>query len=270
MKDLLTDFEFNISKGKIEVLFNYFFNSTILSLILFALSIMYIYLTEENKKIKSLFVWYALIVLAIIWNPVFIHIFENFINFASLYRLYYMLPMYPSICYMFTKIVKKYSKTWQKLLCLVVICIPIVVFGRNVYQEFELQEFNNWYKLPDETIYVANTIFDDTKYQIKKAIVPYGMSSQIQQIYPQIELLYTRIVTNEADENGNPSPSDSDNPSSNQMISRISNGDTVYIAEICNKENINYIAIYDSTELSEPLENYEFEVIGSDMRSKSL
>ena len=264
MKELLKNFEFNTARGKIETLYNYFFYESQFSVIVFALSILYIYLTEEDKKIKSFFVGYTLVILAIIWNPFVIHILEEFINFGAMYRLYYMIPMYPSIAYMFTKIVKKYSKNWQKIICMLVICVPILAFGRNVFKEFPLQEIDNLYKLPEETIYVADTIYNDNKYKdYKSALVPYGISSQIQQIHPEINLVYTRIVTNIPDANGNPSPADSDDPENIEMLRKINDGDTKYIIELCEISNVNYIALYDSTELSEPLEDYGYEVISS-------
>jgi hypothetical protein len=91
--------------------------------------------------------------------------------------------------------------------------------------------------------------------------VPYGMSSQIQQIYPSINLLYTRIVSNTVDENGNPSPTDSDDPTGYEPIQKINEGDTAYIANLCKEQNINYVALEKNLELQEPMENYGFEVL---------
>ena len=261
---LLENFEFDVSINKIEILFKHFFNNTMISLILFVLSVIYVFCTEKNKKIRDLFFWYILVILIIIWNPLVIHILGKFINFSSLYRVYYMVPMYPVIAYCFTKIILKFNKKWKKIFGVLLICVIVVLFGKNVFNDWELLEYNNFYKLPDETLFSAEIIYNDKKYQDKKAIVPYGMSSQIQQIYPSIELLYTRIITNNKDENGIPSPADTDNPENNKMIKRINNGDTKYIAELCEKENINYVVFYDITLLQQPLEELGFDKIGSD------
>ena len=117
--------------------------------------------------------------------------------------------------------------------------------------------------MPDETVFAAEAIYKDDKYKDKKAIVPYGMSSQIQQIYSSIDLVYTRIVSNQLDENGKPSPSDTDNPGDNELIRKFNEGDTEYIVDFCNRENVNYIVFYDSTQLQRPLEELGFESIKS-------
>lgn len=271
MKNLLENFEFSTAKDKIEILFYYFNDSTMISTIVFALSVLYICLTEKNKKIKDLFVWYVLAILLIVWNPFIVYMLEDFINFSSLYRLYYMFPMYPVIAYAFTKIVMSLNQTWKKLLCIVLISAVVIIFGKNVYQEWPLLKYHNLYKLPDETVFAADAIYDDEKYEhYKKAIVPYGMSSQIQQIHPSIKLLYTRFITNISDESGMPSPADTDDPGDNEIIKRINDGDTKYIAELCEREEINYVVLYDVTILQQPLENFGFEKIASDYRSNSL
>lgn len=257
---MLKNFDFNIAKYKVELLFDYFFNKTVLSLVILAVCIMYIYYTEKNKKIRDFFVIYTLIILFIICNPLFIHIIESFINFGSLYRLYYMIPMYIIIAYVFTKIIRKKS---HKLIYILLLPLILGLFGKSVYNEIGLMKYNNFYKLPDETVFVAETIYNDELYaEYKKAIVPYGMSSQIQQIYPNIKLAYTRFVSN-VESNGLPSPSDTDDPSGYEIIQKMNEGDTRYICEYCENELINYIAIYDNINIKQPFENFGFEKIDS-------
>ena len=75
----------------IKVLFEYFNGGQYLSFMVFIIATIYIWLTEKDKKIRDFFTWYTIIVLLIIWNPLAVSIFNKFINFSSLYRLYYML-----------------------------------------------------------------------------------------------------------------------------------------------------------------------------------
>lgn len=261
--ELFKNFDFKIEIDNAKVLFNYFFNEVTISVALFCISLIYILVAEKNKKIKDMFFWYILLLIVVIWNPIFIYLVGKFVNFSSMYRFYYMLPMYPIIAYTFTKIISGFSKNWVRLLGVIVICSIAIVFGRNVYDDWHLQKYNNFYKLPDETIFVAEAIYKDDKYKDKKAIVPYGMSSQIQQIYSSIDLVYTRIISNQLNENGRPSPSDTDNPGDNELIRKFNEGDTEYIVDFCNRENVNYIVFYNSTQLQRPLEELGFESIKS-------
>ena len=268
--NLLKDFKFNIAMEKIWILFKYFFNDVVISVILFIASIIYIFYTEKNKKIKDLFGLYIVIVFIIIWNPLFIHILEEFVNFSSLYRIYYMIPMYLVIAYTLTKIVQKFDKNWMKILVVTGICGIVMIFGKNLYDDWPLFKTNNLYKLPDETLYSAEVIYNDEKYENKKALVPYDMSSQIQQIHPSISLVYTRIITNIPQKNGIPSPADNDRPENikdpklKELIERFNDGDSKYIVSFCDNEDVNYIVVYDSIKLKYPLENMGFENIGAD------
>ena len=200
--NLLENFKFNIATEKVITIFKYFFNDVMISLIIFAISVIYIFCSEKNKKIKNLFVWYILVILIIIWNPIFIHIVEKFINFASLYRLYYTIPMYVVIAYAFTKFLQNFDKTWQKFIGVIGICFVFIIFGRNVFDDWELIQTQNLYKLPENTVFSAEVIYNDKKYENKKTLAPYGMSSQIGQIHSSINLVYTRFVTNAKTENG--------------------------------------------------------------------
>lgn len=263
MKELMEDLNFETLKERIQTLFYYFNDGVMFSFIVFLLSVQYIWFTEENKKIKDLFFWYIIIIFLIIWNPICIYILGKFINFSSLYRVYYMLPMYPVIAYVFTKIVEKGKNIIQKILVMFVFIAFICVSGRNVFDAFPVYKVGNLYQLPDDTVFVAEIIYNDNTYKNKKAIVPYGMSSQIQQIYPSIELLYTRRVSNLLDVNGNPSPNDTDAPIGYEPIEKINEGDTIYIVELCEREKINYVVFSKSITLQDSMENHGFEIIAS-------
>ena len=147
--DLLKDFKLNISVEKIKVLFKYFFSDGVLPIILLLLSFIYIFFAEKNKKIRDFFIWYTIIILVIIWNPIIVHILEEFINFSSLYRIYYMIPMYPIIAYALTKIACSFNKKTLKYITVFAVCFVAIVFGKDIYSDdWKLTETNNLYKLP--------------------------------------------------------------------------------------------------------------------------
>lgn len=267
--NLLKNFEFNISVEKIKVLFKYFCEKDIFSVVLFVLSFIYILITEKDKKVRNIFIWYIIIVLFIIWNPFIIHIIEEFINFASLYRLYYMIPMYPIIAYSLTKLIKSFNKKTLKYIGVFSILFIMVVFGKSVFNESNLFETHTLYKLPDESVFVSEMIYKDTEYKEKKALVPYNISSHIRQIHPSINLVFTRFVSNYGSENGIPSPSDDDNPHKisdkvmRELIEKYEDGDSEYVVNYCNKNNVNYIVFNYYTPIKCPLEELGFENIGS-------
>jgi len=249
----------------IKTLFEYFNGGDYFAFGVFIVATVYIWITEKDKKIRDFFTWYTVIILLIIWNPFLVNILNEFINFSSLYRLYYMLPLYVTIAFAFTKFISNRSNVFYKSAAIIAVLVFILFFGEtyvfmNPYKETYF--FNNLYKLPDETVKVADMIYNDDTYENKKAIVPYGMSSQIQQVHVSIDLLYTRLVSNPKDEDGNPMPTDSDDPAGYEPIQKIAEGDTAYIDQICKDNQINYVVLSKDLELQEPMENYNFRVLG--------
>ena len=171
-----------------------------------------------------------------------------------------MLPTCISIAYAITKLIENCKTTKTKLAALACTSILIVFFGKCIFNKFTTEKFSNFYKLPDETVAVAYLIAGDTETEEKKALVPYGMSSQIRQVCPEIKLYYSRIVSNPKDENGNSLPHDTDDPSNYEPVQRLNSGDVQYITNLCKKSNTNYIVFDKNIPLKDRPENFGFEV----------
>lgn len=245
---------------EIKMVYSYFNDEDYVFFSLFLLSIVYIFITEKNKKVKDFFVFYSIFILAIIWNPICIYVLNKFINIGSMYRIYYMLPTCISIAYAITKLIENCKTTKTKLAALACTSILIVFFGNCIFNKFTTEKFSNFYKLPDETVAVAYLIAGDTETEEKKALVPYGMSSQIRQVCPEIKLYYSRIVSNPKDENGNSLPHDTDDPSNYEPVQRLNSGDVQYITNLCKKSNTNYIVFDKNIPLKDRPENFGFEI----------
>ena len=251
MKELLEE---------IKMFYNYFNNENYLFFALFILSILYIFTTETNKKIKDFFVGYSIIILVIIWNPICIYFLNKMINIGAMYRIYYMLPTCITIAYSGTKFIENCNKNTHKIVSLAVFLIVIISYGECIFNPGTTIKVANYYKLPDESVEVAYLISTDEEVSYKHAIVPYGMSSQIRQVSPEILLYFSRLVTNPKDENGNDLPHDTDDASFYEPVVNHNNGNVEYIAEICEYSKINYVVFPKSTKLSQKMEDYGFEI----------
>ena len=245
---------------EIKTLFEYFNNGDYIFFLFFLLSIITIFYFEKDIKIRDFFTWYSIIILGVIWNPICIWVLNKFINMGAMYRIYYMLPLVISIAYALTKIIEKNKNIFQKLLMVFVFTVLIVIFGECIFNQYSTIKVNNLYKLPDETVQVAKIISEDNETTYKKAIVPYEMSSHIRQLYANVELYYTRIISNPKDENGNPRPYDTDEPLNYKPVQKLNAGDVPYITDLAKKNNINYVVFSRATVLSDKMENYGFEL----------
>lgn len=253
MKELLEE---------IEMLFKYFNNGNYLFFIIFLISIIYIFITEKNKKIKDFFVWYSILILIVIWNPICIYFLNKMINMGAMYRIYYMLPNCITIAYTGTKIIERCNKTFYKIIALSVMIGLIITFGNCIFNSNNTALVGNYYKLPDEAVELAYIIGTDSETEYKKAIVPYGVSAQIRQVSPNIEMFYSRIVSNPKDQNGNPLPHDTDDASSYPPVVDINEGNVENVIKTCEMFNINYVIFNKSTKLSDKMENYGFSLYG--------
>lgn len=259
MSELLKKFDIKQTIEDIKTLFEYFNGDTIVFFILFIISVIYIWKTEKNKKTKDLFTWYVCLILIIIWNPICVKILNKFINFTSMYRLYYLLPINITIAVAATRFIENRKKMIYKLISLVAVLVIIVYFGNCIFDETSTIKTNNYYKLPDETVAVAEIIYNDDKFEEKRAVVPYGMSSQINQIYADIYLPYTRVVTNSGAATGEKLPADTDDASRYEPVINLDNGNVEYLGEFSKKHNLNYIVVSKNVVLTAPIENIGFE-----------
>lgn len=247
---------------KVKTLFEYFNANDYMFFIIFVISIIYILFTEKEKKVKILLTAYSVIIMCIIFNPLAIKIFEKMINFSSIYRIYYMLPLGITISYAATKLILEQKNKYIKAGLFIFVIGFIMLTGDSVYK-FTTVKVGTLYKLPDEVVQVATILAEDEKTEFKRAIVPYGMSSQIGQITAKVQLLYTRVVANEKDEEGNKSPVDTDDIKYCESALKLSQGDVEYIGNLANKSKYNYVVYpkHTPTKDNGSFENYGFELI---------
>lgn len=243
--------------NEIKLLYKYFNNENYVSFALFLISILIIFKIENNRKIKDFFVAYSVFILFIIWNPLCIWVLNKFINFGSMYRVYFMLPTIFTIAYAFVKLIENENKI-KKFILVVCISVSIVLVGGCICDETNMIKVYNYYKLPDEEVKIAQLIGNDDTTEYKKAMVPYGMSSRIRQISPQIIMAYSRVVNNKSDENGNALPEDTDNPSNYEPVNIFNEGNVENIEKYCKENKINYLVVSKVAVLSEPVENRGF------------
>lgn len=228
---------------------------------MYLISIVYLAIFEKDKKIKGLLVWGNIILLVILWNPITIEFCSKFMNYGTLYRLYYILPLIVTIGYSFTKIITSFKNKYIKLGLVIVVCGIIILNGTNIFKARETVKVSNLYKLQDETVAIAEIIEKDSTYKEKNAVVPYYISAQIQQIYPDINLLYTRIIFNPGDGKGSESPYDSDSPDGYEPVEVFRNGNVEDMGRYANDNNLNYIVINKNIILSDSMESIGFEKI---------
>lgn len=232
-------------KENIQIIKNTFleYQGSGMYLALFFIAMLYIYLKEENKKKRCLFLYFPLSVLLVTLNPIFNKIVGKIFTESVYWRMYWLLPIGITLSYAIIKFIEEQKEKAKKIIVAISLITIVIVSGKSVYSSGNFGEVGNLYKLPDDAVLVAQLIeADNTEY--KKAVVPENLTPYIRQITSKIELAYMR----------NPEGYGND-----PLIQALHSGNVKYVATYAKNTNSNYVVYNKAVVLTEPMENYGFE-----------
>ena len=210
---------------------------------LFFIAMLYIFLKEENPKIRCLFLYFPIIVLLITLNPLFNKIVGKIFTESIYWRIYWLLPIGITLSYAIVKFITEQKDKFQKVIVTLSLITIVIVSGKFVYGHGNFEKGGNFYKLPDDAVLVAQLIEVD-KNEYKKALVPENLAPYIRQITSKVNLAYRRKPEGYADD---------------PLIHALHSGNVKYVATYAINTNCNYVVYNKAVVLSEPMENYGFE-----------
>lgn len=120
--------------------------------ILFVLSLIYLGFTEEDKRVKTIFVYIPAIMLLLFFVPVF-YMLYNRLDEGTYYRILWLMPMTVVIAYAGCKAIGHHIK-----LGVIIGCIVLAISGTYVYNSQYITKAENPYHLPQETIEICEMI----------------------------------------------------------------------------------------------------------------
>ena len=195
------------------------FKGTGMYLALFFFSIIYIFLKEEDKKKKIFF------------NKIVGKIFTG----SVYWRVFWMLPLGSTIAYASVKIIDEGKEKFEKIVACIGIIVTIIVSGTFIYNKLNYQPIGNLYKVPDESVRVAQLIGADTLTN-KKAMVLPELVPYIRQVDATIGLAYKRDTKMDY--------------SKNKFVQAMYSGNVENITKLAKENNCNYIVMDKGTVLS--------------------
>ena len=215
-------------------------------LALFLVGLVYVYLTEENKKIKYFFVFYSLISIILILNPIFYKAVSGVITFDVYWRMFWILPSGVLIAYCTTKIISNKEKKLEKIVLFITAVLIIMISGKLIYNKQNFAKINNLYKIPDEALEVCVAISEDN-FEKKIVLAPSDLLPYFRQYDANINLIYGRV------------PSGYDD---NELITEFNNGDMKKVIPYCLKKKCNYVVVRTDVFVYPSLECYGFKLLG--------
>lgn len=214
---------------------------------LFLISMLYIFLKEKDKKKRIFFIYFPILVFVVITNPFFYGLASVVFTVNTYYRLFWLLPLGTEIAYAAVLVVNEGKKKTEKIVIFCSLIIIIALSGKFYFDtNGTFSEFGNLYKVPDESVLIAQLISLDEE-ENKKVLVPGELTPYIRQIDASIELLYGR----------RPDTDYWNNP----LATELDNGNVEYIVRILEENDCKYVVFKRATVMREPIENYGFKMI---------
>lgn len=212
--------------------------------ILFLISLLYIFITEKNKKNKQMLFWYSVIILFIILNPLFANGIRFFFSIGAVYtRLYLLIPIHIVIAYAMLRVLEDVKQVSGKVVLSAGFLLLLLLSGTTYYQEGLFSRADNFMKIPNEVIGVCNILQDDG--DMVKVIAPADLLPYIRQYDADILLCYGR--------NGNSIGNSAERKRMDDLYAQFENPeiDVEYIVSELQDIKCNYIVYYKNDSVIE-------------------
>lgn len=164
--------------------------------ILFLLALVYLLLTEKNKRKRAMFVYMPLSVLLLFFFPITRKVFVRLMGEGdTYYRILWLVPMGIVTAYGGVKAAAwlcEKKGMWAKRLSLVAMAVAVIVCGKYVYAGQYMSKAENLYHLPQKVIDICDVIAPEEGEERIWAVFPTDLVYFVRQYNTDIQLLYGR------------------------------------------------------------------------------
>lgn len=230
--------------------------------LLFLSALLFFFLKKKKTVEAKVYLWYCLIIMLLISNPLFLKLVEQESMMDVFERFFWLLLSPLCIAAAAAWIAGERKGMWLCIVFLIVLC------GNTVYTEIEYKPAENIYKISSEAIAVSEIILRDyehlgeeaeivpnrTDYKGPKAIVAEPLAEDIRMYNANIELLFVR---------NNFGNYRKQKAVASQVL--MSNNNPVKMKRIVNKmkkEGYSYVVFASHHNLPENMDEFPLYVIG--------
>lgn len=210
------------------------------------------------KGRRAFFVIPSFLLFAVIINPVFKNLWENTLHFNYYWRVLWIVPVIPLCAALPAMISERTENKMIKTAIAVLFALLFIFTGMNVYRGYDGSRMfrtpaDNVYKLPQDTIDVADALLD--KEEHPRAVVDPAIGMYIRQYSGNISILYGRDVL------GYIMPPDDDTWSVYGQLSSEA-PDLAAVREVMERREYRYLVIRDDKAIpAEGLKQNGFELM---------
>ena len=216
-----------------------------------AAAVLYLWIAEERKEIRLLFVHLATGVVALFFFPLFAYIATHFfLDEQVYYRVLWLVPMGMIVAYALAKVISQIGTRRQRIVMILVFSLFLIKSGSLVYRNELVTKAENLFHLPASVISVADALHVEGRDV--KAVVPGEMLQFIRQYDASIHLAYGREALVEGWSNNPLYDAMEANPVRSYLITDYSK-----------QQGVEYIVLRAGTPVvgTNPIDKYEFSYL---------
>ncbi|MCC8104184.1 MAG: hypothetical protein LIP11_18660 [Clostridiales bacterium] len=163
--------------------------------LLFFLALLLIFFHPGAKKERAALCGSNLLFLAIIFCPLTAYLVIKMIGSLVYWRMFWLLTIPVTLAFALVWLVSGFSRKAVRALTVVLAAAAIICSGQLLFTEETFTSRANYFKIPTEAIYVAESISahaEEEGVENPKAVVPIALCSYIRQYDAGIRLAYGR------------------------------------------------------------------------------
>lgn len=160
-----------------------------LVVVLFLAALVYLFLKEERKQIRILFLYVPVLLLLLFFNPVFFHLVQSFVGDEIYYRILWLMPVTIVTAYAAVSVCRRYEGK-RRALCAGAAALLIVVSGSCVYGNPLFSKAENLYHVPDSVVHICDAI--EIEGREVTAAFPLELVQYVRQYSPVVCMPYGR------------------------------------------------------------------------------
>lgn len=217
-----------------------------LLLIWYVISLCYLFFSEKRKDRRITFLYLPLILLILFFNPLFFFLFQKFLGEEIFYRMLWLLPVTVTLAYAVVKACAQ-LKGKKRVLFGCAAAVLVVISGSFTYNSPYFFKAENLDHVPREVAEICDLIeIPDMEVM---AVFPPEMLHFVRQYSARICMPYGReVLLNQFDEL--------------EYVTHYKKVNVALLAALAKEENCHFVILSEEKELSESMENYDYQLIG--------
>lgn len=159
-------------------------------LILFLLALVYLFLFEDRKPRRILFIYFPILVLLLFFNPLFVRFYVSLDGEETYFRVCWLLPYLIVLPYTVVSIVEKQKGKTAVCMCVALAAALFVASGKLVYSNPLYSRAENIYHVPDSVVQICDTI--EVPGREVRAVFPMELLLYVRQYSALVHMPYGR------------------------------------------------------------------------------